>query len=122
MHGSLFSLDSGATTPYAIEKIESRGTLFVGPQVEVYMGMVIGQSSRPEDLDVNPVKAKHLTNVRASSSDFAIQLAPPRELSLENALEYIGEDELVELTPQSIRIRKKCLDPNERRRLKKNAN
>ena len=122
MHGSLVSLDSGATTPYAIEKIESRGTLFVGPQVEVYMGMVIGQSSRPEDLDVNPVKAKHLTNVRASSSDFAIQLAPPRELSLENALEYIGEDELVELTPQSIRIRKKCLDPNERRRLKKNAN
>lgn len=117
--GSLISMEAGPTTAYAIERIEPRGILFVGPQAQVYAGMVIGEASRPVDLEVNPVKAKHLTNMRASSADDTVKLAPPREITLESALEYIGDDELVELTPKSIRIRKKLLDPTERKRTKK---
>ena len=115
-HGSLISMENGSTTPYAIAKIEDRGMLFVPPQTAVYTGMVVGQHSRPVDIEVNPVKAKHLTNMRASAADLAVQLAPPKILTLEQSLEYIGDDELLEITPQSLRIRKKVLDGNERKR------
>lgn len=118
-HGSLVSIADGITTSYALHNIEARGELFIGPQVPVYKGLVIGQSARPDDLEVNPTKTKHLTNVRAAASDMAIQLAPPRELTLEGAIEYIGDDELVEVTPRNVRIRKKILDELARKRAKK---
>jgi GTP-binding protein len=98
---------------------QERGTLFIGPGVEVYRGMVVGQNNRDEDLDVNVCKAKHLTNMRASGSDEALVLTPPREMSLEFALEYIGQDELVEITPESLRIRKRLLSPEDRRKARK---
>ncbi|MBR6612197.1 MAG: translational GTPase TypA, partial [Campylobacter sp.] len=89
------------------------------PQTKVYVGMIIGEHSRPNDLDVNPIKGKNLTNVRASGSDDAIKLVPPRKLSLERALEWIEEDELVEVTPINIRVRKRYLDPTVRKRMAK---
>lgn len=93
--------------------------LFVPPQTQVYEGMVVGQHARPVDLEVNPVKTKHLTNVRAAAADLAVQLAPPKILTLEQSLEYIGDDELLEATPQSLRIRKKILAAEERKKVKK---
>ena len=95
------------------------GTLFINPQTKVYVGMVIGEHSRDNDLDVNPIKSKHLTNMRASGSDDAIKLTPPRTMVLERALEWIEEDEILEVTPLNLRIRKKILDPNMRKRAKK---
>jgi GTP-binding protein len=115
-HGSLVSTHQGVTMGYSLENAQQRGVLFLGPQVEVYMGMVLGQCAKDEDLELNPTKAKQLTNVRSKSSDGQIVLTPPRLLSLEEALEYIGDDELVEVTPLSIRIRKAILDPNKRKR------
>jgi GTP-binding protein len=115
-HGSLVSMDTGATSGYSLDNAQQRGVLFVGPAVDVYAGMVIGQCSKDEDLEINPTKEKKLSNVRSKSSDDAITLVPPREMTLENCLEYIGDDELVEITPKSLRIRKRYLDPNDRKR------
>lgn len=114
--GALVSSGVGSSTAYALDTIQERGTLFIGPGEEVYDGMVIGESSRPGDLPVNPCRAKQLTNVRASGSDKSIQLEPPLDLNLEKAIEFIADDEFVEATPKNLRIRKKLLDPHERKR------
>lgn len=117
-NGALISMENGETTGFSLFNLQDRGTLFISPQTKVYIGMVIGEHSRDNDLDVNPVKAKHLTNMRASGSDDAVKLVPPRELTLERALEWIEDDEILEITPITIRIRKKFLDPNQRKRKK----
>src|SRR5207247_2196994 len=104
-YGSLIAYEAGTSSAYGLNIAQERGALFIGPGVEVYQGMVVGENARDEDLDVNVCKAKHLTNMRASGSDEAIILTPPREMTLEFALEYIDPDELVEVTPASIRIR-----------------
>ena len=110
------AMEQGETTAYSLDALQPRGVLFIGAGVEVYGGMIIGQHAKDNDLDVNPCKGKKLTNVRASGSDDAIKLTPPRLLTLEQALEFIDDDELVEVTPKSIRLRKKALDPNQRKR------
>lgn len=115
-NGALISMENGEATGFSLFNLQDRGVLFVSPQTKVYVGMVIGEHSRDNDLDVNPIKAKHLTNMRASGSDDAIKLVPPRELNLERALEWIEDDEILEVTPLSIRIRKKILDPSQRKR------
>ena len=112
--GALVADRPGATTAYALEGLEDRGILFVPPGVEVYEGMVIGEHSRDNDLDVNVVREKKLTNMRASSADEAVRLTPPRLLNLEQAIEFIADDELVEVTPKSLRLRKKVLQANKR--------
>jgi len=114
--GSLISGDVGITTNYALHNVEERGTLFIGAGVEVYEGMIIGQHQRGGDLIVNPTKQKHLTNMRASTSDIQVRLNAPRVMSLDDALEHIGPDELAEITPKNIRMRKRLLDPLERKR------
>jgi GTP-binding protein len=114
--GALISDRSGSTTAYALEGLEDRGVLFVAPGVEVYEGMVIGEHSRDNDLDVNVVREKKLTNMRASSSDESVRLTPPRAMNLEQAIEFIAEDEMVEVTPKSLRLRKKVLQANRRPR------
>ena len=118
-NGVLMAMEHGETTAYALDALQPRGVLFIGAGVEVYGGMIIGQHAKDNDLDVNPCKGKKLTNVRASGTDDAIKLTPPRNLTLEQALEFIDEDELVEVTPRSIRLRKKELDPNRRKRAAK---
>ncbi len=118
-NGALISMENGEATAFSLFNIQERGTLFINPQTEVYVGMVIGEHSRDNDLDVNPIKSKHLTNMRASGSDDAIKLTPPRTMVLERALEWIEEDEILEVTPLNLRIRKKILDPNMRKRAKK---
>ena len=118
-NGALVSMENGVTLAYSLWNLQDRGVLFVDPQTKTYVGMIIGEHSRPNDLDVNPIKGKNLTNVRASGSDDAIKLVPPRKLSLERALEWIEEDELVEVTPTNIRVRKRYLDPTMRRRMAK---
>ncbi len=118
-HGSLIAYETGTSSAYGLNIAQERGALFIGPGVEVYQGMVVGENARDEDLDVNVCKAKHLTNMRASGSDEAIVLTPPREMTLEFTLEYIGPDEVVEVTPASIRIRKRLLEPEERRKARK---
>ena len=115
-NGALISMESGKALAYSLFNLQDRGVLFIEPGDEVYIGMIIGEHSRPNDLDVNPIKGKNLTNVRASGSDEAIKLVPPRKMNLDRALEWIEEDELVEVTPKSIRIRKRYLDPNVRKR------
>ena len=115
-NGVLTAMEQGETTAYALDALQPRGILFIGPGLEVYGGMIIGQHAKDNDLDVNPNKGKKLTNVRASGSDDAVKLSPPRILTLEQALEFIDDDELVEVTPKSIRLRKKELDPNKRKR------
>ncbi|BCU74325.1 GTP-binding protein TypA/BipA [Helicobacter pylori] len=118
-NGALISMENGEATAFSLFNIQERGTLFINPQTKVYVGMVIGEHSRDNDLDVNPIKSKHLTNMRASGSDDAIKLIPPRTMVLERALEWIEEDEILEVTPLNLRIRKKILDPNMRKRAKK---
>lgn len=118
-NGALISMESGEATGFSLFNLQDRGVLFVSPQTKVYVGMVIGEHSRDNDLDVNPIKSKHLTNMRASGSDDAIKLVPPRELNLERALEWIEDDEILEVTPLNIRIRKKVLEPNQRKRKSK---
>lgn len=115
-HGSLVSTTTGSTMAYSLDNAQLRGTLFVGAGIEVYAGMVLGQASKDQDLELNPTKGKQLTNVRSKSSDDALTLTPPRDMTLENCLEYIGSDELLEITPINLRIRKRYLDPNERKR------
>lgn len=118
-NGALVSMENGVALAYSLWNLQDRGVLFIDPQAKTYIGMIIGEHSRPNDLDVNPIKGKNLTNVRASGSDEAIKLVPPRKLNLERAMEWIEEDELVEVTPQNIRIRKRYLDPTVRRRMEK---
>ena len=118
-NGALVSMENGVALGYSLWNLQDRGVLFIAPQAKVYLGMIIGEHSRPNDLDVNPIKGKNLTNVRASGSDDAIKLVPPRALNLERALEWIEEDELVEVTPVNIRVRKRYLDPTTRRRMAK---
>ncbi len=114
--GALIADRAGSTTAYALEGLEDRGILFAPPGVEVYEGMIIGEHSRDNDLDVNVVREKKLTNMRASSADEAVRLTPPRAMNLEQAIEFIAEDELVEVTPKSLRLRKKILQANRRPR------
>ncbi len=117
-NGALIATEAGATTPYALDNSASRGTLFIGPGVTVYQGMVVGQYNRSEDLDINVCRAKQLTNMRSSSSDGTVQLTPHTQLSLEQSIDFIEDDELLEVTPKSLRLRKRHLDPNQRKRRK----
>lgn len=119
-NGVLIAFESGTTTPYALQAAEARGTLFVGPAVEVYAGMIVGQYNRQEDLEINVCKAKQLTNMRSKSSDGTVQLTPHTVLSLEQCIDFIEDDELLEVTPKSLRLRKRYLDPNQRKRAGKN--
>src|SRR5947199_5483010 len=112
--GSLVADRPGKATGHAIFNLQERGEIFISPGTEVYQGMIIGENARTTDLDVNIVKEKKLTNMRASTADEAIRLVPPRILNLEQAIEFIRDDELVEVTPQSIRLRKKTLKANQR--------
>jgi GTP-binding protein len=114
--GVLISMENGQAVAYALWGLEDRGRMFIGPQEEVYEGMIIGEHSRDNDLEVNPLKGKKLTNIRASGSDEAVRLTPPIRMSLEEAIAYIDDDELVEVTPNAIRLRKRFLDPHERKR------
>ena len=114
--GSLIAFEPGEAVTYGLFSAQERGTLFIGPGTKVYSGMVIGQNGKPEDIELNVCKTKHLTNTRSSSADEALRLTPPKILSLEQALEFIDSDELLEVTPKSLRIRKKILDSRERKR------
>ncbi len=114
--GALVSMENGEAVAYSLYNLQDRGVLFIKPQDKVYDGMVVGEHSRPGDLEVNPLKGKQLTNMRSAGADDAIKLVPPRELTLESALEWIEDDELVEVTPKSIRVRKKHLNAADRRR------
>ena len=114
--GSLIAFESGEAITYGLFNAQERGTLFISPGEKVYAGMVIGQNGKTEDVEVNVCKKKQLTNTRSSSADEALRLVPPRVLSLEQALEFIDTDELLEVTPKSLRIRKKILDPLMRKR------
>ncbi len=119
-NGVLLSFETGTTTPYSLQSAEARGVLYVGPGEKVYAGQIIGLNSRQDDLEINVCKAKHLTNMRASGSDGVVQLTPPTIFSLEQCLDFIENDELLEVTPQSLRLRKRELDPNKRKRGAKN--
>lgn len=118
-NGSLISAEDGTTTQYALFSLQDRGTMFVDAGEKIYTGMILGEHSRENDLDVNAVREKKLTNMRASGKDEALLLTPPRRMSLEQAIAYIEDDELVEVTPSAIRIRKRYLDPHERKRASK---
>jgi GTP-binding protein len=115
-NGVLVAMEGGISTAYALNNVQERGRLFLGPQEDVYEGMIVGENSRPDDLTVNPCKTKHLTNMRSQGEGKGIQLAPPLKMSLERALEYIGADEYVEATPKNLRLRKKLLDSTARKR------
>ena len=119
--GSLVSWETGVTTTYGLKKVEERGILFYDPGVEVYEGMVVGEHQRPGDLAVNVCKKKHLTNMRAARGDMEIRLTPPRRMSLDEAIEYLADDELLEVTPLNFYIRKNTLSTNERGKLNKTA-
>ncbi len=121
MRGTLVSMEGGVIVAFALANLAERATLFVSPGDAVYEGMLVGENSRPGDMDVNPTKEKKLTNMRSKASDENIQLEPPRELTLEGALEYIEEDELIEVTPQAIRLRKRFLSANDRKKLSREA-
>ena len=120
-NGSLISTENGEAVQYALFYLQDRGTLFVNPGEKVYIGMILGEHSRGSDLDVNPIKEKKLTNIRAAGKDEALLLIPPRRMSLEQAIAYVEEDELVEVTPAAIRLRKRRLDPHERKRFERGA-
>jgi GTP-binding protein TypA/BipA len=119
VRGSLVAFEAGETTPYGLYGLQDRGVLFIGPTIAVYEGMIIGENTRDNDMDVNPCKKKQITNMRASGSDEALRLEPPKRLSLEQSLEFIANDEWVEITPESIRMRKGILDKHERAKAKK---
>ena len=114
--GVLVSMEPGISTAYALNNIQARGKLFIGPQEEIYSGMIVGENARPDDLPVNPCKAKHLTNMRSQGDGKGIQLEAPLKMSLERAIEYISADEFVEVTPKSLRLRKRVLDATARKR------
>jgi len=115
-NGVLISMEQGEAVPYALNALEERGVLFISPGDKLYEGMIIGENAKPQDLEVNPLKSKQLTNFRSTGKDDAVRLTPPRKMTLEQAIAYIQGDELVEVTPQSIRLRKRYLDPHERKR------
>ena len=115
-NGVLISFETGTTTPYALQNAEARGTTYVGPAEKVYAGQIVGLNTRQEDMEINVCKAKHLTNMRSSSSDGVVQLTPPTIFSLEQCLDFLENDELLEVTPKSLRLRKKELDPKKRKR------
>ncbi len=115
-NGALVSTETGVAVAYAIFNLQSSGVMFIDPQTKIYKGMIVGEHSKENDLDINVLKGKQLTNVRASGTDKAVTLVPPRTMSLEQMMSYIKEDELLEVTPESLRLRKKYLDPNERKR------
>jgi GTP-binding protein len=120
-NGSLISNSDGVAVQYALWYLQERGTLFVDPGDQVYVGMILGEHSRGSDLEVNPIKEKKLTNIRAAGKDEAMLLIPPRRMSLEQAIAYIEDDELVEVTPSAVRLRKRHLDPNARKRAERRA-
>jgi GTP-binding protein len=115
-NGVLVAMEGGISTSYSLESIQERGRLFIGPQEEIYEGMIIGENARADDMPVNPCKAKKLTNMRSQGDGKGISLAPPLVMTLERAIEYIGPDEYVEATPKSLRLRKKLLDASARKR------
>jgi GTP-binding protein len=115
-NGVLVAMEGGVSTSYALNNVQERGRLFLGPQEDVYEGMIVGENSRPDDLTVNPCKTKHLTNMRSQGDGKGVQLAPPLKMSLERALEYIATDEYVEVTPKNLRLRKKILESTARKR------
>jgi len=115
-NGVLISTANGFAIAYALWNLEDRGPMFVDPGTQVYQGMIVGAHTRGNDLDVNPIKGKQLTNIRTTAKDEAVRLTPPQVMSLEQAIAYIADDELVEITPKSVRLRKRLLDPNERKR------
>ncbi|XAP78106.1 translational GTPase TypA [Citromicrobium bathyomarinum] len=118
-NGVLISMVPGEAVPYALNALEDRGELFIGGGAKIYEGMIIGENAKPDDLEVNPMKSKQLTNFRSTGKDDAIRLTPPRVMTLEQAIAYIDDDEMVEVTPQNIRLRKRHLDPHERKRHKR---
>ena len=118
-NGVLIAFEAGTTTPYALQAAEARGELIIGPGTEVYAGMIVGIYNRQEDLEINVCKAKHLTNMRSKSSDGAVQLTPYTEFSLEQCIDFIEDDELLEVTPKNLRLRKRYLDSNQRKRASK---
>ena len=118
--GSLIAFETGESVAYGLYNAQERGTLFIGPGVKVYSGMVVGEHARATDIEVNVCKRKQLTNMRSSGADDALKLSPPRNLSLEQALDFIETDELLEVTPTSLRIRKKILNPSMRMKANKN--
>jgi GTP-binding protein len=120
-NGVLISIEDGTSVPYAIFNLEDRGRFFIGAGEQVYNGMILGEHNRDNDLEVNPLKGKKLTNVRASGTDEAVRLTTPVRLTLEQAIAYVEEDELVEVTPRHIRLRKRFLDPHERKRQSRQA-
>ena len=120
-NGVLISQEDGDAVAYALWKLQDRGRMFVSPGDAIYPGMIIGAHSRDNDLDVNPAKGKQLTNIRTTSKDEAVRLTPPMQMSLEEAIAYIEDDELVEVTPGAIRLRKRLLDINDRRRANRAA-
>ena len=122
VRGTIVAFENGKSVTYGLYNAQDKGELFIGPGVDVYEGMIVGLNSRGEDLSINVCKEKHLTNTRASGSDDALRLVPPIQMSLEKAIEFIQDDELVEVTPKSIRLRKKILDTKERERAARNAN
>jgi GTP-binding protein len=115
-NGVLISTGDGNAVAYALWNLEDRGPMFITPGTPVYQGMIIGEHTRENDLEVNPLKAKQLTNIRTTAKDEAVRLTTPRVMSLEQAISYVQDEELVEVTPKSIRLRKRLLDPNERKR------
>ncbi len=118
VNGAMVSMENGSSTAYALDSLSSRGTLFINPVTQIYEGMIVGENNRDNDLDVNPTKKKKLTNMRSSGADDAVNLQPPKIMSLEEALEWISHDELIEVTPKSIRLRKRFLKAHERKRNK----
>ena len=120
--GTIVAFEPGKSITYGLYNAQDKGELFIGPGVEVYEGMIVGLNSRNEDLAINVCKEKHLTNTRASGSDDALRLVPPIQMSLEKAIEFIQDDELVEVTPKSIRLRKKILNNKDRERAARSAN
>jgi GTP-binding protein len=117
--GTILATEAGVTTAYALEGVQERGKLFVGPGEEVYEGMIVGENPRNEDISVNAVRAKQLTNFRSQGEGKGVQLTPPTKLSLERAIEYIASDEFVEVTPKSLRLRKRTLKATERRKIER---
>jgi GTP-binding protein len=119
--GSLIAWETGLSTSHGLQNAEERGSLFIGPGVEVYEGMVVGEHQRPGDLEVNVCKRKQLNNMRSSTREIDVDLTPPWLMSLDEAIEYLADDELLEVTPQNLRIRKRILDKNQRARQTKQA-
>jgi GTP-binding protein len=120
-NGALISTDQGEAVAYAIWNLQDRGIMFINPQDKVYAGMIVGEHSRDNDLEINVLKGKALTNIRTTSKDEAVRLVPPLAMTLEQMISYIQDDELVEVTPKSLRLRKRSLDANERKRMSRDA-